>query len=198
MSKRSSGKGTLFKRKDGRWQGALQINGKRQYVYANTKREAQEKLHAQAGVVKTKNYKLIAVEDARKAMAQNPNLPKNIFNLAQVLSDLETDETDKEAIDLLGNVYKAKNDFSYKQRAGQIRIKQIKRNIREIKETLEADPDNEADKTKLAKLKDLFNKNELEHYRLCVENYPTDLQGKYEYGIRACTGQVVGIRIGSN
>jgi tetratricopeptide (TPR) repeat protein len=29
-----------------------------------------------------------------------------------------------------------------------------------------------------------LNSTELEHYHLCVENYPTNLQVRYEYGIR--------------
>ena len=29
-----------------------------------------------------------------------------------------------------------------------------------------------------------LNNTELEHYRLCVENYPTDLEAKYEYALR--------------
>jgi tetratricopeptide (TPR) repeat protein len=30
---------------------------------------------------------------------------------------------------------------------------------------------------------------ELEHYRLCMENYPTDLRLKYEYGVRLMRNQ---------
>ncbi len=44
MSKRSHGDGTLFKRKDGRWQGSLQVDGKRRTVYGKTEREARAKL----------------------------------------------------------------------------------------------------------------------------------------------------------
>jgi integrase len=44
MSKRSHGEGTAFRRKDGRWQASLQIDGKRRTVYAQTEREVQAKL----------------------------------------------------------------------------------------------------------------------------------------------------------
>lgn len=42
---RKNGEGTLFKRKDGRWQASfITENGKRQYVYGKTQKEALEKL----------------------------------------------------------------------------------------------------------------------------------------------------------
>jgi len=132
-------------------------------------RESQEKLHAQQAVVKTEDWRLSAVEEARKALAREPNLPRNIFGLAQALSDLRSDEAENEAIELLEDAYERKGDFSFKQRAGQIKIKQLKRKLR---------------KARTAELSAELASFELEHYCLCAENYPTDLQVKYEYGVR--------------
>ena len=147
-------------------------------------REEQEKLQAQASVVKTEDYRLEAVEDARRKIAQNPDLQVNIFNLAEALSDLENDEAENDAISLLENTYKSKNDFSYKQRAGLLRIKQLKRKRREAKAALDTKPDDTQAKTSLEELSAQLNKTELEHYHLCMENYPTDLHAKYEFGVR--------------
>jgi integrase len=44
MSKRSHGDGAIAKRKDGRWQASLQVNGKRRTVYGKTEREVRAKL----------------------------------------------------------------------------------------------------------------------------------------------------------
>jgi integrase len=44
MSKRSHGDGTFFQRKDGRWQGSLQVDGKRRTVYGKSEREVRAKL----------------------------------------------------------------------------------------------------------------------------------------------------------
>ena len=147
-------------------------------------RESQEKLHAQQGVVKTEDYRLLAVKEARGAMAQNPNLPRNIFSLAEALSDLQNDKAENEAIELLENAYKTESDFSFKQRAGLIKIKQLKRKRRKAKAALEAGGDDAEAAFAVGELSAQLNRAELEHYRLCVENYPTDLQAKYEYGIR--------------
>ena len=97
---------------------------------------------------------------------------------------MQDDKADKEAIGLLENAYKTKSDFSFKQRAGQLRMKQLRRKIRAAKATVEAKPGDDEAKGRLSKLNAQLNSTELEHYGLCVKNYPTDLQGKYEYGIR--------------
>lgn len=147
-------------------------------------RETQEKLQSQESVVKTEDYRLSAVKITRKAMEQEPNLPHNIFNLAKALSDLETDEADNEAIELLEDACRRKSDFSFAQQAGQTRIKQLKRKIKQTQAALEADPDNEQARSGTAELSAQLNGVELEHYRLCVANYPTDLRAEYEYGVR--------------
>ncbi|MHC4124774.1 MAG: hypothetical protein ACYSSI_14450, partial [Planctomycetota bacterium] len=85
-------------------------------------REKQEGLQSQEGVVKSENYRRSAVENARKALAKEPDLQKNIFNLADALTDLKMDKSDSEAIGLLEKTYKQKKDFSYKQHANEIRI----------------------------------------------------------------------------
>jgi len=147
-------------------------------------RESQEKLHAQAGVIKTEDYRATAIEDARKKLARNPDLPANIFELTDALSDQDTDKDENEAIALLENTYKAKSDFSFMQKAGQLKIKQLRRKIRRAKTALEANPNDEQALVELERLSAQFKKTELEHFKLCTQNYPTDLRVKYEYAVR--------------
>ena len=80
--------------------------------------------------------------------------------------------------------YKTKSDFSFKQRAGQIRIKHVNRKIRETKDAVESNPDDVRAKARLATLSAQLDNIELGHYRICVRNYPTDLQAKYEFAVR--------------
>jgi len=147
-------------------------------------RESQEKLHAQSAVVKTDNYRVKAVDDARQKLAQSPDEPTNILKLADALSDLETDEGEKDAISLLENNYKRTSNFTFKQKAGQINTKRLRRKIRQANAAIRANPDNSQAKKALEQLTAYLNKTEIEHYRLCVENYPTDLAAKYEYAVR--------------
>ncbi len=46
MARRTAGEGSIFQRKDGRWQASLQIDGKRRTVYGRTRGEVAEKLRA--------------------------------------------------------------------------------------------------------------------------------------------------------
>jgi tetratricopeptide (TPR) repeat protein len=147
-------------------------------------REAQEKLHGQAGVIKTEDYRASAVEDARKKVAENPDLPANIFELADALSDLEDEQAENDAIALLENTYKARSDFSFARRAGVLKIRQIKRRIRDAETPVETNSEDAQAKGQLEQLRTRLHDLELEHYRLCVKNYPTDLAAKYDYALR--------------
>ncbi|OHB73191.1 MAG: hypothetical protein A2Z25_04320 [Planctomycetes bacterium RBG_16_55_9] len=147
-------------------------------------RESQEKLHGQAGVVKTEDYRIKAVEDARQKIAQNPDLPANIFELADALADLESEEAENSAIQLLENAYRTTSDYSFQRRAGLLRIRQLRRKIKEAQRAVESNPDDAAAKASVEELSAQLDSFELEHYRLCVQNYPTDLAAKYEYAVR--------------
>jgi tetratricopeptide (TPR) repeat protein len=147
-------------------------------------RESQEKLHAQSGVVRTDNVRVNAVQDARSAYKEAPELEKNIFKLAQALSDLESDFSDEEAIKILENAYKGTKNFSFMERAGKIRIKQAKRKLRKANKILEENPEDTQANEEAARLCGEVNRIELQHYGLCVDNYPTDLHSAYEYGVR--------------
>jgi tetratricopeptide (TPR) repeat protein len=147
-------------------------------------RETQARLYSQDRVVKTQDYRVTAVEEARKAYAQDPDIPKHVFDLAETLADMQQDESENEAIGLLENAYQGHKDFRYKDRAGVLRIKQIKRKLRLARRQLETRPTDAQAKNTVQQLVDALNRTELEHYRLCMENYPTDLTAKYEYGLR--------------
>jgi tetratricopeptide (TPR) repeat protein len=147
-------------------------------------RETQARLYAQDRVIKTQDYLVSAVDEARQAYASEPDLAKNVLRLADVLADLETEQAENEAIQLLENAYAGRTEFTFKERAGQLRMRQLRRQMREAKKQLEAQPENAQAKARSAELTTRLSAVELEHYRLCVENYPTDLGAKYEYGLR--------------
>jgi tetratricopeptide (TPR) repeat protein len=147
-------------------------------------RDTQTRLYAQDRVIKTQDYRASAVEEARQAYAREPDLAKNVFRLADALADVETEEAENEAIQLLENAYAGRTEFTFKERAGRLRMRQIRRQMREAKKQLEAQPENTQARARSAELTTRLSTVELEHYRLCVENYPTDLGAKYEYGLR--------------
>ena len=146
--------------------------------------DKQAKLYSQDRVVKTRDYRVTAVEDARKAYAREPEVAKNAFALADALADLETDEAENEAIELLESLYERLQDFRYQERAGLLKIRQIKRWRRATRKRLKAKPDDAETRAELEELEKALHAMELEHYRLCMESHPTDLAAKYEYALR--------------
>jgi tetratricopeptide (TPR) repeat protein len=147
-------------------------------------REAQERLQAQEGTVKSADYRTTVVDEARRVLARNPESAASIINLAEILSGLEEDEGENEAVDLLGKAYERTKDFSFKDRAGRIRMKQLRRHLRDAKRELEQKRENPEVQAKVEQISSRLNDISLEHYRLCVQNYPTDLRVKFEYGVR--------------
>lgn len=147
-------------------------------------RETQARLYSQDRMIKTEDYRLSAVEEARKAYAADPELAKNVFALADALADLETDDGENEAIQLLRDAAEARKDFRFQERAGLLQIRQVRRKLRAAKKLLKARPSDPAAKAGVRELTETLGRTELEHYRLCVENYPTDLAAKYEYALR--------------
>ncbi|MHC4265266.1 MAG: tetratricopeptide repeat protein [Planctomycetota bacterium] len=147
-------------------------------------REAQERLQAQDAIIKSESFRLSELEEAQKAFEQDPNDQKNIFKLVEALVDQQKDASDNEAVQILEKAYQQEKDFSFKQQAGKIKIKNIKRKIREIRGELEKNADDQQLKAQFNKFIAQLNAVELEHYRLCVENYPTDQNVKYEYASR--------------
>jgi tetratricopeptide (TPR) repeat protein len=147
-------------------------------------RETQEKMQSQDQVVKTDSYRKSAVELARENYQEDTESSLNIIGLAEVLTDLQTDEGEQEAIKLLEDAYRKRQDFSFKERSGLIRIGQLRRKIREAEAVIGSNPEDGTAKSKHAGLLAQLNKEELEHYTLCERNYPTDLKFKYEYGLR--------------
>lgn len=150
-------------------------------------REVQEKLQSQ-GLVKSVDIRQQAVDEARKQYKANKTL-HTLLKLTDTLGDLQSDESDNEAIELLEDAYEHLRDFNYKKRAGEMRLRLLRRQIRQKKETLiGGKPGQETKESLEEKIKELLAA-ELEHYRVCMENYPTDLRLKYEYGLRLMRNQ---------
>ena len=151
-------------------------------------REFQEKLQSQQAVVKSIDFRQQAVVEARQLL-QSDDSSRNIFNLADVLDELQTDGADNEAIKLLEDAYERFKDFTFKRRSDEVMLKMLRRHIRKAKADLERDASDEKARVAFADTTKQLLAAELEHYRLCMENYPTDLRLKYEYGVRLMRNQ---------
>ena len=144
-------------------------------------REAQEKLQSQENVVKTANVKLDLVAKARQKVQANPTVT-NILELAGAMFDLNTPEAEADGIKILENAHEKFKDFTFLRRLGEFRIKKLRGAVRKATEMLQKDPKNEALQNQLQQLQGQLDSTELEHFRKCEQNYPTDMRMKFEYG----------------
>jgi tetratricopeptide (TPR) repeat protein len=152
-------------------------------------REVQERMQSQELLIRSEETQSDLVEQARKEYEAEPDEHGKLSRLVDLLCDTEDDEQENEAISLLESAYVTMKQFRYKQRSGTIKIKQLKRNIRHLNEDLAKDSSNELKKKQLEDLSQQVLGSELDHYKLCVANYPTDLGLKYEYARRLLQGR---------
>lgn len=144
-------------------------------------KEEQDKLHSQEYVVKSSNVKKDVIDRAR-AKVKGSATVTNILELADALFDLETPEGEKEAISLLENSYQKTHDFTFIRRQNEFRMKKLRNVLRILAEQAKANPQDQAIVHKAEQVQHQLDQVETEHFKLCHENYPTDLRYKYEYG----------------
>lgn len=151
-------------------------------------RTSQEKMQTQQLIFKSVDVRQQAVDDARKIYEADKSA-NNLYKLADALGEVQSDQSDMEAIKLLEDTFQQSNDFTFKKKSGEMRLRMLRRQVRQKKDLLVSGQPNEMTKESLeATTKELLAA-ELEHYRLCMENYPTDLRLKYEYGLRLIRNQ---------
>lgn len=143
-------------------------------------KEAQDRLHSQDQAIKSSEYREYAVQEARKQVKQAPTVT-NVLQLAQALADLDTEESWTEVVQLLQGTYEKTKDFTFQRKLGELEIRRLKEQIRQAYRQLQNKND-EGLKSRFQALTTRLDKTELEHYRQCHENYPTDYKMKYEYG----------------
>jgi tetratricopeptide (TPR) repeat protein len=151
-------------------------------------RESQEKFQSQQAVVKSVDFRQQTVTEARQLL-QSDYSPQNVFRLADALGELQSDDADSEAMKLLDDAYVQLKDFTFKRRSGEIMLKVLRRHIRKAKVSLEKNSSDHSARAAFTDATKQLLAAELEHYRLCMENYPTDLRLKYEYGVRLMRNQ---------
>ncbi|MGD8450473.1 MAG: hypothetical protein PVJ57_01525 [Phycisphaerae bacterium] len=121
------------------------------------------------------------VAAARKAWEAEPTVPKVINALVDALLRREVAKEENEAVVVLMKAYEQSNDYSYKVRADDVRLRQLARQTRRVlAQARESGAAEDAQQARLARLEEL--QTEMEVYRERVDKYPTDLRLKYRLG----------------
>jgi hypothetical protein len=145
-------------------------------------KEKQQRLHDQQRVIKTADFRAETVADAKEVFAATPKSPVAIMKLADALAGLDSENSWVEADEILEKAYADSGDYSFKRHQGQLRLRKLKSQLHYAKTAAAAEPDNEQLKNNYRAVHKQLDETELAHYGDCVQNYPTDLRMKYEYG----------------
>lgn len=120
------------------------------------------------------------VAAARQAWRDDPTEPGKIAAYVDVLLKSEQKADEDEAIDVLTEAYKKSNNYRFKLRADDIRLRQLARQRRELRDAAAAGSEDDKQQYRLALLEE--RQVTIEILRERVQEYPTDLQFKYKLG----------------
>ncbi|MCP4589981.1 MAG: hypothetical protein GY842_04500 [bacterium] len=116
-----------------------------------------------------------------KEWLDNPGVPAKLISLVDLLCRPEDPRYELEAAKLLDKEYAKNSDYRFKQRADDIRMKQLLRAERKAREV------GDAEALKKSKVRRLAF--EIPVFAERVEKYPTDMRIKFEYGMRLFNAQ---------
>ena len=146
---------------------------------AGTKTLSQEE-----NLVKSEDYRKQVIEKTRLDYEANPHELQVIAKYVKALTDMETEDFENLAIEILLKAYAETKIYRFKVTIGDIKMKQFKRNLRVLRDTLKLDP---SDKALIQQYLELDKERlafELEEYTERSKHFPTDMLILFEYGYR--------------
>ncbi|MFQ6048155.1 MAG: hypothetical protein ACE5K7_02195 [Phycisphaerae bacterium] len=146
--------------------------------------EAQKALHDEERLVQSAEGLGRLIERAREELSNQPRDPTRIMHLADLLCRREDKKQEDEAIELLMEAYAQQKSYRFKYRADDIRLRQLRREARDLVAKSKQDPENGLLRQRAAELAQTIRQLELDIFRERAENYPTDLSIRFEYGLR--------------
>ncbi len=146
--------------------------------------DKQRELEQADSLAKTEDMKEQLVKRYR-AEFQNSREDLTIrMKLVKALRDLETEDAEDEAIALLKEAFEQTGEYRLKVEIGDIRTRQMNRQLRMLKQAVDASPDDQAMRAEYEKLLAEKSAFELKEYADRVDAYPTDLGLRFELGKR--------------
>lgn len=139
-------------------------------------KEEQDDLRDQKRYIQSDERVAELLAKAEETFKQNPDDGRTLKALIDLLCRREAKEGEQRAIDILLGEYERTDEYSRKQMADDIRMKQLGRSLREAVKSGDQEAIKEAHKASL--------RFDLAAFKERVERYPTDNRMKFEYAVR--------------
>lgn len=146
--------------------------------------DKQRLLEEQDRIVKSEDTVERLLAAAHEEYQKRPGDLPTIERLAKLLLERGKLADQEKAYQLYMNSYNETRQFRLRELAGDIRIKQARKKVSELKEMLEKSAGSEMIQRMLDTAKEDYAKLELTEYKARVDNYPSDLSRRFELGKR--------------
>lgn len=146
--------------------------------------ETQRRLEDESRLVKSEDAAVRVLDAARADYDLRPTDTAAIMKYARALLDTGDAANDKAAFELLMRSYEQTREFRFRQQAGDIRLKHLRRRVKKIIHDAREAPGDEAKRQEALDAQRKLREEEINELTLCVEAYPTDLGFKFELGRR--------------
>ena len=122
------------------------------------------------------------VDVARKELEENMTSPEAVQKLAKTLLRKNTAEATEEAHDVYMAGFERLTQYRFRMAAGDIRLSQSKEKLREFKKAIEANPEDETARDRLAEARVAYTQLKAAEFAERATKYPTDRSIKFELG----------------
>jgi Tfp pilus assembly protein PilF len=124
------------------------------------------------------------VRNAEAQYKADPSDPSKLTKYIDALEKTEIPEQEAKAIELLQDLYDRTKQYRFRQRIGQIQMRQLNRMERGKREAVTKDPNNPEVRKDYIDFKREQIEFELKEFQLAADAYPTDLSLRYQVGRR--------------
>jgi tetratricopeptide (TPR) repeat protein len=146
--------------------------------------EGQTKRMIEDKDIRTLDQLSVLIADAEQDWKSDPDDPGKIMKFVDILVKTEQPDFENRAIDLLQGAYERTRQFRFRQNIGKIRMAQMNRMERSLRQAANANPNDADAKQAWSQFLQEKTNEELKEYELWADNYPTDSGFRYQVGIR--------------
>lgn len=154
------------------------------FVESLKDRESQRDLHDRDRAVHTVDRNAELVARAREDWEKNRQVPAKLLALADLMTRIENEASENEAIALLREEFKTTDNYVFLVKADDLRMRQLNRRRRELEEKVRAAPSDAAAGDALAAHQASQTEAEIAIFQDRLVHYPTEARVRYQLATR--------------
>lgn len=147
-------------------------------------REGQRELADRDKAVHTVDRNAELVARARAVWEENRQVPAKLLGLVDLMIRIENEETENQAIALLDEEYKTSENYVFKMKADDVRMRQFNRRRRDLTDKVKSNPQDPAARSALAAHAAAQTEAEIAIFQDRLAQYPTEARIRFQLATR--------------